>query len=176
MFYATASTQKRGGASVRFGRHLLDDLRKRVIAREWLRWSRGSDPRLLRLTLDRLPNHASGERPRGYKARPYPKARLPEGNVHAKKHKRAGGSNSKAVGAPTLDGFAFVPPYVPCSWTAFVRFSNRAVKECAASSLSSPASVPRSGTLPVRRGNSIIVRLYSSGVCELSRDFAAEVG
>jgi hypothetical protein len=49
--------------------------------RHLVRWSRGSDPRLLRLTLDRLPNHASGERPRGYKARPYPKARLPESNV-----------------------------------------------------------------------------------------------
>jgi hypothetical protein len=33
------------------------------------RWSRGSDPRLLRLTLDKLPDHASGERPRG-QARP----------------------------------------------------------------------------------------------------------
>jgi hypothetical protein len=49
--------------------------------RRSLRWSRGSDPRLLRLTLDRLPDHASGERPRASKARPYPKARLADGNV-----------------------------------------------------------------------------------------------
>jgi hypothetical protein len=34
------------------------------IAPNLRRWSRGSDPRLLRLTLDRLPDHASGERPR----------------------------------------------------------------------------------------------------------------
>jgi hypothetical protein len=45
------------------------------------RWSRGSDPRLLRLTLDKLPDHASGERPRGSKARPYLKARLADSNV-----------------------------------------------------------------------------------------------
>jgi hypothetical protein len=44
-------------------------------------WSRGSDPRLLRLTLDKLPDHASGERPRASKAVPYPKARLFESNV-----------------------------------------------------------------------------------------------
>ena len=46
-----------------------------------IRWSRGSDPRLLRLTLDRLPDHASGERPRGSEARPYPKAKLANSNV-----------------------------------------------------------------------------------------------
>ena len=46
-----------------------------------LRWSRGSDPRLLRLTLDRPPDRASGERPRASKARPYLKARLAENNV-----------------------------------------------------------------------------------------------
>ena len=45
------------------------------------RWSRGSAPRLLRLTLDRLPDRASGERPRGSKACPYLKARLADSNV-----------------------------------------------------------------------------------------------
>jgi hypothetical protein len=45
------------------------------------RWSRGSDPRLLRLTLDRPPDHACGERPRGSKTSPYLKARLADSNV-----------------------------------------------------------------------------------------------
>src|SRR5262249_54526380 len=49
--------------------------------RSELRWSRGGDPRLLRLTLDRLPDHASGARPRGSKAPPCLKARLPNTNV-----------------------------------------------------------------------------------------------
>jgi hypothetical protein len=40
-----------------------------------------------------------------------------------------GCSNSKAVGAPTPDGFAFVPRYVPRSWTASVGLSNRPVKQ-----------------------------------------------
>jgi hypothetical protein len=41
----------------------------------------GATPGSLRLTLDKLPDHASGERPRGSKAVPYPKARLAEGNA-----------------------------------------------------------------------------------------------
>jgi hypothetical protein len=43
-----------------------------------VRWSRGSDPRLLRLTLDTVPDRAFGERPRGSKAISYLKARLSE--------------------------------------------------------------------------------------------------
>src|SRR5215831_18629168 len=46
-----------------------------------IRWSRGSDPRLLRLTLDKLPDFAFGERPRASKALPYPKARLADCNL-----------------------------------------------------------------------------------------------
>jgi len=53
------------------------------VGRKWQpkRWSQGSDPRLLRLTLDRLPDRASGERPRASKAVPYPKARLADCNL-----------------------------------------------------------------------------------------------
>src|SRR6516225_1790268 len=34
-------------------------------------------------------------------------------------------TDSKAASAPTPSGFAFVPQYVPCSWTASVGLSNR---------------------------------------------------
>ena len=40
-----------------------------------VRWSRGSDPRLLRLTMDGVLDRHIGERPRAIKHRPRPKVR-----------------------------------------------------------------------------------------------------
>jgi hypothetical protein len=58
----------------------MGDAKPHGAAKRAKRWSRGSDPRLLRLTLDRLPDHPFGERPRGSKAPPCLKARLDDCN------------------------------------------------------------------------------------------------
>src|SRR5262249_36510296 len=64
-------------------RQPIEGKRALHVGRKWQpkRRSRGRDPRLLRLTLERLPDHACGERPRASKAVPYPKARLADCNL-----------------------------------------------------------------------------------------------
>jgi hypothetical protein len=55
--------------------------------------------------------------------------------------------NSKAVGAPpTLDGFAFVP-HVPLSWSGIHWVAELASEVMRQTSLSSPPSAQRRGTL-----------------------------